>query len=214
MVCPHCLVSIHEDFFAQAIQRPSYMRDNVNYQNAVYGKIDHQQCPACHELIVKLDIPKVASFIAFPKGSTRPIHPDVTDPYRSDFREAALVLTDSPKASAALSRRCLQAILRDKAQTGKKDLNDQIEEVIASGKLPTHIVEGLHAVRNIGNFAAHVTKSTSTGTIIDVEPGEAEWNLEVLEALFDFYFVQPALTAKRRAELNAKLRAAGKPELP
>jgi hypothetical protein len=48
---------------------------------------------------------------------------------------------------------------------------------------------------------------------MDVEPGEAEWNLDVLDALFDVYFVQPALAAKRKAELNKKLREAGKPEI-
>ena len=124
------------------------------------------------------------------------------------------MLEDSPKASAALSRRCLQAILRDKAGTKSKDLYDQIEEVINSGKIPSHIVDDLHAVRNIGNFAAHTMKSTTTGAIVDVEPGEAEWNLDVLDLLFDFYFVQPAISAKRKADLNKKLKDAGKPELP
>jgi hypothetical protein len=125
-------------------------------------------------------------------------------------REACKVLGDSPKASAALSRRCLQSILRDKAATTTKDLYDQIQEVISSGKMPTHIAEGLHAVRNIGNIAAHSLKSTTTGAIVDVEPGEAEWNLDVIEMLFDFYFVQPALAAKRKAELNKKLTDIGK----
>lgn len=62
-------------------------------------------------------------------------------------------------------------------------------------------------------FAAHPQKSTASGAILDVEPGEAEWNLDVLESLFDFYFIQPALSAKRKAELNQKLKAAGKPEI-
>lgn len=47
-----------------------------------------------------------------------------------------------------------------------------------------------------------------------MEPGEAEWNLDVLESLFEFYFVQPGLTTSRKAALNVKLKAAGKPELP
>jgi hypothetical protein len=128
--------------------------------------------------------------------------------------EACRVLADSAKASAALSRRNLQAILRDKAVTRSKDLADQIEEVINSGKIPSHIQEGLHAVRNIGNFASHEIKSKVTGAIVEVEPGEAEWNLDVLESLFDFYFVQPAISAKRKAELNKKLKEAGKPEIP
>jgi hypothetical protein len=104
--------------------------------------------------------------------------------------------------------------LRDKAGAKKKDLFDQIEEVIASGTLPSHIADGLHAVRNIGNFAAHEIKSKVTGAIVDVEVGEAEWNLDVLESLFDFYFVEPMKAAKRKAQLNKKLRDAGKPEIP
>jgi hypothetical protein len=56
-------------------------------------------------------------------------------------------------------------------------------------------------------------KSTNSGEIVEVAPGEAEWNLDVLESLFDFYFVQPALAARRKAELNKKLREAGKSEI-
>ena len=152
-------------------------------------------------------------FLAYPQTHVRPVPAEVGDPYRKDFAEACAVLPLSGAASAALSRRCLQSILRDKAETTKKNLYDQIEEVIGAGHLPSHIVEGLHAVRNIGNFAVHPMKSTSSGTILDVEPGEAEWNLDVIESLFDFYFVQPALAAKRKAELNRKLKDAGKPEI-
>jgi hypothetical protein len=151
--------------------------------------------------------------MAYPQNYTRPVPAEVPDPYRQDYVEACKVLDDSAKASAALSRRNLQAVLRDKAGTKSKDLFDQIEEVINSGKVPSHIAEDLHAVRNIGNFAAHTIKSTTTGAIVDVEAGEAEWNLDVLDLLFDFYFVQPAVSAKRKAELNKKLRDAGKPEL-
>jgi uncharacterized protein DUF4145 len=150
--------------------------------------------------------------MAYPQKRIRPVPPEVPDPYRQDYAEACKVLDDSAKASAALSRRNLQAVLRDKAGTKSKDLFDQIEEVINSGRVPSHIAEDLHAVRNIGNFAAHTIKSTTTGAIVDVEAGEAEWNLDVLDLLFDFYFVQPALSAKRKAELNKKLKAAGKPE--
>ena len=178
-----------------------------------------QICPSCSRFIVNFfaqgspDFPRPKEWLVYPKGATRPVPREVSPPYSQDFIEACLVLPDSEKASAALARRCLQSILRDKAQTTKRDLADQIDEVINSGKLPSHITEGLHAVRNIGNFAAHPMKSTSTGTIVNVEPGEAEWTLDVIESLFDFYFVQPALTAKRKADLNKKLKDAGKPEI-
>jgi hypothetical protein len=56
-------------------------------------------------------------------------------------------------------------------------------------------------------------KSTASGEVVPVEPGEAEWNLDVLEALFDFYFVQPAWVKKKRDALNLKLQQAGKPPM-
>jgi hypothetical protein len=137
--------------------------------------------------------------------------PEIPDAFANDYREACIVLSDSPKASAALSRRCLQHILREKGGTKKRDLFDQIAEVIPT--LPSHLAEAIDAVRNIGNFAAHPMKSTNSGEILDVETGEAEWNLEVIEGLFDFYFVQPAVLQKKRELLNKRLAEAGKPPM-
>ena len=98
-----------------------------------------------------------------------------------------------------------------KAGVKEKDLSKQIGEVL--GDLPGHIADQLDAVRNVGNFAAHPIKSTSTGEIVRVEPHEAEWNLDVLEMLFSFYYVQPKEIAAKRAALDAKLADAGKPPL-
>lgn len=210
MKCPHCDTGIHENF-----------QGFGTFGNSREEWIGlYQVCPECKKSIVKLFTKtdnvgggySNAEFIAYPKGAAaRPVPPEVPNPYRQDFVEACEVLSISPKASAALSRRNLQAIIRDQAQVTGKDLNVEIQTLIDSGKLPTHISEGLHAVRQIGNFAAHPIKSTSTGEIFDVEVGEAEWNLDVLELMFDFYFVQPTIAVKRKAELNKKLKDAGKP---
>ncbi len=51
--------------------------------------------------------------------------------------------------------------------------------------LPGYIQKNLDIVREIGNFTAHPLKDTNSGEIIEVEYGEAEWNLEVIEQLFD-----------------------------
>jgi hypothetical protein len=56
-------------------------------------------------------------------------------------------------------------------------------------------------------------KSANTGQVVEVEPGEAEFLLDVLEGAFDFWFVQPARAEAQRAAVNAKLREAGKSEL-
>lgn len=65
----------------------------------------------------------------------------------------------------------------------------------------------------MGNFAAHPIKDTNTGEIVEVELGEAEWTLEVLEGILEFYFTEVRQSADRRAALNDKLRAVGKPPL-
>ena len=149
--------------------------------------------------------------LIYPKGAQRPPpSQDVPKKYAEDYIEACLVLPDSPKASAALSRRCLQHLLRFEANVKHGDLYGEIQQVIDSKQLPSHIAESIDAIRHIGNFAAHPQKSTATGEIIKVETGEAEWNLNVLDALFDFYFVQRAILSKKKDELNKKLLDAGK----
>ncbi len=91
------------------------------------------------------------------------------------------------------------------------NLSNEIDEAMSS--LPSHLAGAIDAVRNIGNFAAHPIKSERTGEVVDVEPGEAEWNLDTLEGLFDHYFTQPTLLQEKREALNAKLADAGKPAL-
>jgi hypothetical protein len=76
-----------------------------------------------------------------------------------------------------------------------------------------HLADELDAVRNIGNFAAHPSKSQATGQIVEVEPGEAELNLGVLEGLFEHYYVEPVKRAERRCRLDTKLADAGKPPI-
>ena len=175
-------------------------------------------CPTCKQLICRLerssfDGQVLERIAAYPKGTARPVPVEVEDEFANDFREACLVIGDSEKASAALSRRCLQNLLHEKAKTKAKDLAPQIQEVLDSGKLPSHLEDAIDGVRAIGNFAAHPVKSKHTGEVIEVEPGEAEWTLDTLEGLFDFYFVQPAKLEKKRDALNKKLEAAGKPPL-
>jgi len=137
---------------------------------------------------------------------------EVPKEHASDYDEACAVIHLSPKASAALSRRCLQAILREQGFSART-LSDEIQLALDSGKLPGHIADNLDAVRNVGNFAAHSLKDTNSGEVLEVEVGEAEWNLEVLEALFDFFYIQPMKAKERRGALNEKLKAAGKPEM-
>ncbi len=171
-------------------------------------------CPNCEGLIVKADIrtgDKIIERYVWPFSVLRKIPDEVPAHIAADFREAAEVLTISPKASAALSRRCLQTLLREAGKSEKANLIDQISDVLPD--LPKALRSSVDAIRNIGNFGAHPIKSTATGMIMDVEPQEAEWNLDILEELFDYYYVQPKRIQSKRDSLNAKLAEANKKPL-
>lgn len=220
MKCPHCLVEFHDNV------------GQILIGSDIEGsyEIKTRTCPSCQKIIlhltqftyeingftghmgqVKTDI---SSRLIRPKLANRPPCPaEVPANFATDYSEACLVLDDSPKASAALSRRCLQNIIHDHLGIKKRDLNLEIQEVIDKNLFPSDILESVDAIRNIGNFAAHPIKSSSSGEIVEVEPNEADWNLDVLEMMFDYLFVRPVLVKKKRDALNAKLKDAGKPDM-
>ena len=224
MKCSHCLVEINPNF------REIYLGPDKESYWSLFTMI----CPnsSCGKMIVDLasgeplknapgqiisggGLAKISKRQTLrPFASSRPpVPPEVEAIFANDYNEACLILTLSPKASAALSRRCLQNILREKAGVKKADLANEIQQIIDSKNLPSHLSESIDAVRNIGNFATHPLKSTASGEIVEVEAGEAEWLLDVLEALFDFYFVQPAILNAKRDALNKKLIDIGKPPM-
>ena len=218
MICPHCLVAFHDTWTSWSYRTEPDTWLSTQIDSKWQFDFKSTLCPACDQLIFRLDQYHRGGvvrerIITYPKGTARPVPVEVEDEFANDFREACLVIGDSEKASAALSRRCLQNLMREKADTKAKDLAPQIQEVLDSGKLPSHLADAIDGVRVIGNFAAHPIKSTRTGEVIEVEPGEAEWLLETLEGFFDFYFVQPAKLEKKRGALNEKLKDAGKPPL-
>jgi hypothetical protein len=176
-------------------------------------------CPECDDFIAELMLtgpsgePVEISALAWPRHAARAVAAEVDKRYADDYKQASAILTISPKASAALSRRLVQEIIREKAGITEKTLDAEITALIASGQLPSWLSENVDSIRAVGNFAAHPIKSTNTGDVVEIEPGEAEFLLDVLDDMFDFYFVQPAKAQKHLAGINAKLQGAGKPTL-
>lgn len=220
MRCPHCRVSYHEN------PRFDYIGKDKEGAHAIIQDL----CPACERLsLIYVTGPGVHgaggafvrisdikhSRLIYPAGIARdPVPETVPAELRADYEEAALLLSLSAKASAALSRRCLQNTIRATTNIERRTLDQEIREVIEQNLLPTDLAEQLDAVRHIGNMAAHPTKNQETAAIIDVEPAEAEWNLDVLDSLFEYWYERPAKIAERKAALNKKLEDAGKPLLP
>jgi len=207
--CPYCARHVQ---FVRAQSASGWWNEQIEVVSTKEAfALQMSICPACVRIVLSL-VPiaptPTGARIIWPEPCGSPVPDCVPKHVAQDFIEASLVLRYSPKASAALSRRCLQNVLREAAGVTPMDLSKEIEQVL--GSLPSHIRDDVDAIRQIGNFAAHPNKDRHTGVIIDVEPHEAEWLLQILVELFDFYYVKPKEAERRRAELVQKRSAAMK----
>lgn len=214
MRCPHCGTGIYFEG-----ERRVY-RSNGDSSPILGYEITQGLCPACEELIVLMRsgeyrwiddqaeiLNPIEEQFLYPKYPRRIIDAIVPENYRNLFDEAIAVLSASPKASAALSRRLLQQLLREefKIQLGTNvNLDEEIREFYKLTDVPSDLKAHVDEIRQIGNWAAHPIKYRSTGEIVDVEPQEAEWLLDILEDILDFRFVQPKLGRERQAKYDQK----------
>jgi hypothetical protein len=144
--------------------------------------------------------------MVYPKAVGRPPLPDTVPPiYADEYREAAGLLPYSSRASAAVSRHCLQRLFHEMIGIHSTHFARELDLVLASKQVPRYLADALEGVRNFADFAVYPEKSTAPDAVTDVQAGEAEWLLDTLEALFNFYFVQPAETQKRRAALLSRI---------
>jgi hypothetical protein len=113
-----------------------------------------------------------------------------------DYNEACLIRDLSPKASATLSRRCLQGIIRDFWKVNKSKLIDEIETL--KDKVDPLTWGAIDAVRHIGNIGAHMEKDINV--LIDVDPQEAGLLIGLIETLIKDWYV---LRHEREQQLRA-----------
>ena len=214
MKCPHCDVAFHEDKETWY----DHLASVEKVEGLVFWVCGVITCPECLEVIVCLGIslkddetPEEWQII-YPRSRPPKVSSDIPEPLKADYIEAHQVLPISPKASAALSRRVLQSILYEQGYN-HRNLFDQIKEVLVEKHpdkvLPTGLRSWIQAVRRFGNFSAHPITDLTSLQVIDVDPEEAEWCLQIIYALFDHYYVEPALNAKKLGDLDQKLLRAG-----
>ncbi|MBH0112723.1 DUF4145 domain-containing protein [Novosphingobium sp. YJ-S2-02] len=153
---------------------------NQNYGYPSYGLVSHGL---------------IGSKISIQPRSNVKYQPDyIPAPIREDYIEACLIRNDSPKAAATLVRRCLQGMIRDFTGITKSRLIDEIGALRSSlddGKAPDGVthdsLEAIDAVRGIGNIGAHMEKDINL--IVDVDPDEAQALIELVEMLFEEWYI-------------------------
>ena len=106
---------------------------------------------------------------------------------QEDYYESCRIRDLSPKASATLSRRCLQGMIRDFWQVKVKTnrLCDEIREI--KDKIEPDVRDAIESVRKIWNIGAHMEEDINL--IIDVDPEEAQKLLELIEMLVEEWYI-------------------------
>jgi len=143
-----------------------------------------------------------------PETNAKPQPEFIPTALRTDYIEACRIRDLSPKASATLARRCLQGMIRDFTGIAKGTLDAEIKELqtrVDEEKAPRGVthesVEAIDHVRKIGNIGAHMEKDI--GLIIEIEPDEAQLLIELIETLFEEWYVARKQRADRLASIAA-----------
>lgn len=152
--------------------------------------------------------PPIFEWRLLPDSFAKPQPEFIKSALREDYFEACRIRDLSPKASATLARRCLQGMIRDFCGISKNRLIDEVNELrsrIDKGSAPQGVthesVDAIDAVRSVGNIGAHMEKNVDL--IVEIEPGEAQVLIELVELLFEEWYVEREKRTKRLAEIKA-----------
>jgi hypothetical protein len=194
--CPYCsmIMTISEDTLST--QTPGFKSTYVsswygNHEPSVVSslEINFYKCPNCGEYSIK--VKGIGNAVRDVDVQIRPISlskkfPDyIPQGIRQDYEEAYAIVNLSPKASATLSRRCLQGMIRDFWKISKSRLVDEIDAL--QDKIPAAQWRVIDGVRRIGNIGAHMEKDINF--IVDIEPNEAHKLLKLIEHLLEQWYI-------------------------
>lgn len=146
-------------------------------------------CPSCDKISVIIHNPYQNYTIPiFPKCVRKNFPDYIPKQIRQDYEEACMIAEISPKASATLSRRCVQGMIRDFWGITKNNLCNEIDEVAKDPTISELQRKALHALRNIGNIGAHPERDIEL--IVDVEPNEAKLMISLIEFFVHNWYIK------------------------
>lgn len=151
----------------------------------------------------KINLEPLTTWSLKPSSLAKQFPPYIPQAIVSDYEEACLIKELSAKASATLSRRCLQGIIRDFWGVKKGRLVDEINAI--QEKVDPITWQAIDSVRSIGNIGAHMEKDINL--IIDVEPEEAQLLIGLIEILIKDWYVSKH---ERQKHLEGIIGVAGK----
>ncbi len=161
--CPFCNTYAHQKWYSGA---GCNINDTYRTISHRIPDINFSCCMKCkkHAIWDSLNL-------IFPRTSLAPMPTEnMPDNVKEDYQEARNLVSDSPRAAAALLRLALQKLTPHLGEKGEK-IDDDIANLVEKG-LPVKIQKALDTLRVIGNESVH--------------PGQIDMkdNIEVATLLF------------------------------
>lgn len=194
--CPFCSSSM-------AISDDTLCKRNVSFESQTgyayprgvsentYSNLElsFYKCPNCNQFTVfaKGVGPSVKDIntIIRPQSLAKQFPNYIPKAIRQDYEEACAIVNLSPKASATLSRRCLQGMIRDFWTINESNLAKAIDKL--KDKIPAPQWRVIDGIRRIGNIGAHMEKDINL--IVDIEPDEAQKLIKLIEHLLEQWYI-------------------------
>lgn len=194
--CPYCGMVVAQTSSTVSTQYPAFGCQNGWYhgpdrhiENESTIAITFYCCPNCNSYTVTAKgvgkcVLGVNSMLQ-PKSNAIQFPEYIPEQIRKDYEEACAIVSLSPKASASLSRRCLQGMIRDYWGIVKNKLYDEISELKA--KVQPDLWQAIDSLRQLGNIGAHMEKDVDL--IVDIDPGETEKLIKLIELLMKEWYI-------------------------
>lgn len=211
--CPYCGHHATIDHSNVSGEVLSFDDGNKDGKSTLHTQVITCPNPDCREYVIRASLrpyavfdgridlsgPPRSSWMLRPASTAKPMPGYIPKPIVTDYEEACAIRDLSPKASATLSRRCLQGMIRDFYGVAKGSLAKEIEAI--EDKVDPVTWQSIDAVRKIGNIGAHMEKDINV--VVDVDPGEAQLLIDLIESLIDDWYVSRYERAKRHAAIQA-----------
>lgn len=198
-ICPFCQSSLpvtrdtHRSFkpcFGDSDFRTGRVAGVIRELPTELIHIDFYKCPTCEKISITVEGVGLSvldlSMPFYPNSLAKQYPEYIPEAIRQDYEEAYAILNLSPKASATLSRRCLQGMIRDYWKISRDSLYLEIQAL--KDKVQPTLWSVIDKIRSIGNIGAHMEKDINL--IIEIDAGESEKLIKLIELLLNNWYVQ------------------------